>query len=74
MARTEAHESVDHPREEAGGAGTFGEKSRARERRALLQKLIMEHGVGGLETKVRRVFILLRARAQSSAFLVTERY
>ncbi|CAM9278100.1 unnamed protein product [Ectocarpus sp. 4 AP-2014] len=52
MARTEAHESVDHPEEEAGRTGTFDDKSGARERRALLQKLIMEHGVGGLKTKL----------------------
>lgn len=54
VARVEAHESVDHEGEEAGGAGTFDDKSCSREHRALLQKLVLEHGVGGLETKVTR--------------------
>lgn len=54
VARTEAHESVHHKEEEAGGAGTLDDKNSTRERRALLQKLVLEHGVGGLETKVRK--------------------
>lgn len=54
VARTEAHESVRHEGEEAGGAGTSDGKSCTREQRALLQKLVLEHGVGGLETKVTR--------------------
>lgn len=55
VARSEAHESVDYNEEEAGGAGTFDdESSSARELRALLQKFVLEHGVGGLETKVRK--------------------
>lgn len=54
MARTEAHESVEYKEEKAGGAGTFDDKTRSRERKALLQKLVQEHGVGGLQTKVRR--------------------
>lgn len=54
MARTKAHESVDHKEEEAGSAGTFDDRTRSREQKALLQKLVQEHGVGGLETKVRR--------------------
>lgn len=53
-ARTEAHESVEYKEEEAGGAGKVEDKTRSRERRALLQKLVQEHGVGGLQTKVKR--------------------
>lgn len=53
-ARTEAHESVEHKQEEAGGAGKFEDKTRSRERKALLQKLVQEHGVGGLQTKVKK--------------------
>ncbi|CAM9452162.1 unnamed protein product [Ectocarpus sp. 8 AP-2014] len=70
MARTEAHESVDHPGEEAGGAGTFDDKSRARERRALLQKLIMEHGVGGVKTKLDMpVYSALKEDGSQSALI-----
>lgn len=54
VARTEAHESVHHKDEEAGGTGATDDKNSTRERRALLQKFVLEHGVGGLETKVRR--------------------
>lgn len=54
VARTEAHESVDHKDEEAGGTGAIDNKNSTRERRALLQKFVLEHGVGGLGTKVRR--------------------
>lgn len=53
MARTEAHESVQHMEEKAGGPGAFFDQTRSRERRALLQKLVQEHGVGGFQTKVR---------------------
>lgn len=55
VARIEAHESVDHEGEEAGGAGIFDDKSCTREHRALLQKLVLEHGVGGLTTKVNQI-------------------
>lgn len=54
VARTEAYESVDYKDEKAGGAGTFAKKDNTRERKALLQKFVLEHGVGGLATKVRR--------------------
>ncbi|CAN0578811.1 unnamed protein product [Ectocarpus sp. 12 AP-2014] len=70
MAHTEAHESVDHPGEEAGGAATFDDKSRARERRALLQKLIMEHGVGGLKTKLNMpIYSALKEEGSQSALI-----
>eukprot|EP00752_Nemacystus_decipiens_P010814 g9619.t1 len=52
VARTEAHESVHHKDEEAGGTGAIDDKSSTRERRALLQKFVLEHGVGGLRTKL----------------------
>lgn len=52
VARTEAHESVDHQGEDAGGTGTLDDKNWTREQRALLQKLVLEHGVAGLATKV----------------------
>ncbi|CAM9667574.1 unnamed protein product [Scytosiphon promiscuus] len=51
VARTEAHESVNHQGEQAGGTGTF-DKTWTRDQRALLQKLVLEHGVAGLATKV----------------------
>lgn len=59
VARTEAYESVDHKDEEAGGTGAVDDRNSTRERRALLQKFVLEHGVGGLETKVRRQMTFL---------------
>lgn len=59
VARTEAHESVHHKDEEAGGTGAIDDKSSTRERRALLQKFVLEHGVGGLGKKVRRQILKL---------------
>eukprot|EP00903_Cladosiphon_okamuranus_P015525 g14334.t1 len=52
VARTEAYESVDHKDEQAGGTGAVEDKNASREQRALLQKFILEHGVGGLQTKL----------------------
>lgn len=70
VARTEAHESVDHQGEEAGGAGTFDDKGWTREQRASLQKLVLEHGVAALATKVRKaLFSQDGARKMFVAFL-----
>lgn len=59
VARTEAHESVEYEGEEAGGTGMLMDTSgtsdtkTARERRAMLQKAVMEYGVGGWQKTVR---------------------
>lgn len=53
VARAEAYESVDFKDEEAGGSGTAGDKTQMRELRALLQRSVLEHGVGGWAAKVR---------------------
>lgn len=53
FARAEALERVEYKEEEVGGRGTMQDKQRAREWRALLQKAVLEHGVGRWEAKVR---------------------
>ena len=53
-AHAEAHESVDYEDEDRGGSGVMNEKKRGREWKALLQKSVLEHGVGRWEEKVIR--------------------
>lgn len=53
LTHTEAHESVDYPNEEAGGTGVMSDKNCAREWRTMLQKSVLEHGVGQWAAKVR---------------------
>lgn len=52
LNRAEAAERVDYADEEAGGNGMPKDRSKARERRAILQKAVLDLGVGGWEAKV----------------------
>lgn len=53
VARTEALESVEYTNEAAGGTGMMVDKTRAREWKVMIQKAVLEHGVGKWEAKVR---------------------
>lgn len=55
VARTEAYESVKYEGEESGGAGIelLNDTKTAREWRAMLQKAVLEHGVGSWQATVR---------------------
>lgn len=61
LARTKVQEGVEWNDEEAGGTGMMKDQNRSQEFRAMLQKLVLEHGVGSWEEKVRMHLKLHRA-------------